>query len=154
MRRWRGAKKLVHDAVDRTTDLVEEAHESAARKTHRWLGLLGPAAGPARIVVRAQRATTGAVFATIHGVNRAVEAVTDAGLDLVEQVSAGGAASGERPAPMRSDLSGSLPWLGDAALGAVNGVVGDYLHARVPAVAVPAVAPGISSRPNDANPFC
>ena len=31
LRRWRGVKSLVHAAVDRTIDLVEEGHESTAR---------------------------------------------------------------------------------------------------------------------------
>lgn len=132
MKRWRGLKKLVHEAVDHTTDLVEETHESVARKTMRYFDFLGPLALPARAVDGVRRVTTAGVFATIHGVNHAVELVTDEGIDLVDK--ARGDSQEETTEdftpPMRSDATGSLPWIGDAALGAVNGVIGDYLHSR------------------------
>jgi len=133
MRRWKGLKKLVHDAVDHTTDIVEETNEAVADKTFRYIDLLGPVAAPARLVNQVRRMTAAGVFATIHGVNRAVEAVTDEGIGLVERaVGEGGgeAATEGAPLPMRSDATRSLPGLGDVALGAVNGVLGDYLHER------------------------
>jgi hypothetical protein len=38
--------------------------------------------------------------------------------------------SPEPPVPLRSDMVGTAAWVADAALGAVNGAVGDHLHAR------------------------
>ncbi len=63
--------------------------------------------------------------AAVKGVNRAVEAVTEAGLDRAMRDRP---AAPEAPVPLRSDATGSAPWLGDAALAVVNAAVGDYLH--------------------------
>ena len=128
MRRLRGLKSLVHDAVDRVTELVGEGHESTARTVMKVLGAIEPIAEPARTVNDVRRLATEGVLASIRVVNRAVEIVTDAGIDLATR-------SAESPpeAPlvaMRSDVMKSWPWLGDAALGVVNGAVGDTLHAR------------------------
>lgn len=127
MRRWRGLKALIHDAVDRTTELVEEGHESTSRSVMRVLGAT-PVAEPARVVDGVRRLTTTGVLATIRLVNRTVEVVTDVGLDVAERVAelddAGDAV------PMRSDVMRSASWMADAAIGLVNGAVGDHLHAR------------------------
>jgi pimeloyl-ACP methyl ester carboxylesterase len=132
MRRWRGLKKLIHDAVDHTTDVVEDAHDLVARTTLGYLEQVGPLAGPARAVDTVRRLATTPVFAAIHGVNRVVEVLGDGGLDVAERLSPGAAAEGgpTPPPPMSSSAMGSLPWVGDAALGMVNGVIGDYLHER------------------------
>ena len=126
MRRLRGWKSMLHDAVDRVTELVAEGHESTARSVMKVLEAVPPLAEPARAVDSVRRVITGGTLATVRAVNRGVEAITDAGLDL---------AAGDPPpeAPlvaMRSDVMKSWPWLGDAALGVVNGVLGDTLHAR------------------------
>ncbi|MFO0608923.1 MAG: alpha/beta fold hydrolase [Polyangiales bacterium] len=127
MRRWRGLKALVHDAVDRTADLVEEANGSVARDVLRYVSLVEPLAGPAEVVEAVRGAVTGGVVATVKAVNRAVEVATDAGLDLAADRTPPG---GDAPVPLRSDVTRSARWLGDAALGAVNAAVGDYLDAR------------------------
>lgn len=128
MRRWRGLKAPVHDAVDRTADLVEEANGSVARDVLRYVSLVQPLAEPARLVDAVRGAVTGGVVATIKTVNRAVETVTDAGLDLAAERAA--PVGDVAPVPLRSDVMRSARWLGDAALGAVNAAVGDYLDAR------------------------
>ena len=132
MRRWRGLKGLVHDAIDRTTELVEEGHESVSRSVVSVLSLAPPLAEPVRTVDEVRRFTTKGVLGTIRAVNRAVEAITDAGIDVAEHVAAarGADLSSERPVDARSDAAGSARWLGDAALGLVNGAIGDHLHAR------------------------
>lgn len=127
MRRWRGLKKLVHDAVEHTTGLVEETEESVARKTMRYLEPFGPVADAARAVDQVRRLSSMGVYATIHGVNRTVDQLGDAGLDALERVRPSEAGA---PVPLRSDAKGSWPWVSDAALGAVNGVIGDYLSSR------------------------
>jgi hypothetical protein len=127
MRRWRGLKALVHDAVDRTADLVGEAHASVARQTLRYVTRIDPLAEPARRVEAVRGAVTDGVIATVKTVNRAVEQVTDAGLAAVAD-RAPSEATGP-PVALRSDVTGSAAWVGDAALGAINAAVGDYLAA-------------------------
>lgn len=117
----------MHDAVDRTTRLVEEGHESSARSVVRVLGAVEPAREPVRVVDGVRRVATAGVLGTIRVANRAVEAVTDAGLDaaLAHRPTVDGA-----PLPGRSDVLGTRGWWGDAALGLLNGAIGDHLHAR------------------------
>jgi pimeloyl-ACP methyl ester carboxylesterase len=126
MRRWRGLKALVHDAVDRTTELVGEGHESTSRAVMRAIDLVPPLRAPARGVDGVRRATTNGVLATIRIVNRAVEVITDVGLDAAERF----VEPTDEVVPLRSDAVGSARWIGDAALGLVNGAIGDHLHAR------------------------
>lgn len=128
MRRLRGLKALVHDAVDRVTELVGEGHESTARSVMKVLGAIDPIAEPARAVDGARHLATEGVLGAIRAVNRAVEIATDAGLDLA----LGPAESAPEPplVPMRSDAVKRLSGVTDAAVGFVNGVIGDTLHAR------------------------
>ncbi len=130
MRRLRGLKALVHDAVDFTTELVRDGHESSARSVMRVMGAVPPLAETSRSVDAVRRSTLDAILGTVRGVNRTVEAISDAGLDAVERAMASSGDRGERQTalPLRSDLMGSWSWLGDAGLGLVNGTVGSYLH--------------------------
>lgn len=127
MSKWRGLKSLVHDAVDRTVDLVEAGHESGARAALGWLALAPGLEGPARAVDGIRRASTAAVLGTIRGVNRAVEAATDAALDAA---GVAGSREGGAPVAMRSDAVASGAVVADAAIGLLNGVVGDHLRER------------------------
>jgi pimeloyl-ACP methyl ester carboxylesterase len=130
LHRIRGWKAVIHDAVDFTVDLVEEGHESIGRNAMRVLGLVAPVAAPARLVNELRRASTALALDSVRGVNRAVEQLTDLGLDgalalrllpWLQEPTSG-------PIAMRSDIFGTAPWLSDAAIGALNGAVGDYLH--------------------------
>lgn len=124
--RLRGWKALVHDAVDFTVDLVEEGHESVSRNALRVLGVVPPLAGPARLVDEVRRTSTSVALDSVRAVNRTLQRLTDAGLDAASALRL------EEPPPtpiaMRSDIVGSAPWLSDAAIGALNGAVGDYLQ--------------------------
>ncbi|HND29990.1 MAG TPA: hypothetical protein PLA94_08315 [Myxococcota bacterium] len=126
MSRVRGVKALVHNAVDRTVDLVGSGHEATSRAVMRVLNHAGPLAEPARQVDGLRRELTSGVLQTIKGVNHLVEGLTDAGLDVL--------APEGTPAPtvlpLRADVIGTAAWVGDAALGMVNGVVGDFLVER------------------------
>lgn len=124
MRRLRGLKGLVHDAVDHTVDLVEDGHESSSRAVMRVLSRAGPLAAPAAQVDGARRLITGGVLGSIKGINRLVAQVTDAGLDLLDD-----GRHDEPLVPLRSDAMGAADWLADAAIGAANGVVGDHIGA-------------------------
>jgi pimeloyl-ACP methyl ester carboxylesterase len=128
MKRWRGMKSLVHDAVDRVTDLVGEGHESSARNVMRVTDRIDPVAKPARTVDRIRRVTTAGVLRSVKIVNRAVEIVTDGALDLLAPERA--TPTLVPAVPMRSDamLTGAV--IGDAAIGLVNAGVGDHLARR------------------------
>lgn len=139
MKRLRGLKALVHDAIDATTHLVREGHESSARAAMRVTDRIAPIAATARGVDCVRRLSTDAVLGTIRLVNRGVEALSDAGLDLADRARSASSEPSDveaveaaiRPAmPMRSDAASSAAWIGDAALGLVNAAVGDHLRRR------------------------
>jgi pimeloyl-ACP methyl ester carboxylesterase len=131
MKRWRGVKQLVHDAVDATTALVEEGHESTSRAVMRVLDQIEPVAAPAHAVDDIRRFTTRGVLATVRAVNRAVEVITDVGFDAAEHaVKMRGLPLEGAAVPMRSDALRTARGLGDAAMGVVNGAIGDHLHTR------------------------
>jgi pimeloyl-ACP methyl ester carboxylesterase len=129
MKRLRGLKSLVHEAVDHTVDLVREGHESTSRSVMRITDVT-PLAKSARLVDAIRRLGTDSVLGTIKLVNRGVEAVTDVGLDVVERSRPGEAPELEPAVPMRSDAVTSGVWVGDAALGLLNAAVGDTLGRR------------------------
>ena len=129
--RLRGWKALIHDAVSATTKLVGEGHDSTGRVTVRFVSLVPGLVGPVRVVNQSRKLATDGILATVRGVNRAVEVVTDMGLDF-----AGADAEGPPEVTMRSDAMGTAAWVEDALLGAVNGVIGDHLHRRSSALAL------------------
>jgi triacylglycerol lipase len=120
--RWLRWKALAHDAVDATLHVVAEGHDSAGRTALRLTDRIAPIAAPARAIDQIRRASTSAVLGSVHGVNRAVERLVDA------VAARSPPPAGAPPIPLRSDAAGSAPWLEDAALGLVNGVVGDRLQ--------------------------
>lgn len=137
MRTFRGWKALVHDTVDGVVDLVGEGHESTARAVMRGTDFVAPLAEPARMVDALRRVSTRGVLETIKAVNRIVEAATDAGLELA--VAAAEAEPGEedpvsvplrRAVVLRSDAMLSPEVASDAAIGLVNGSVGDRLASK------------------------
>ncbi|MBN8616134.1 MAG: alpha/beta fold hydrolase [Deltaproteobacteria bacterium] len=136
MKRLRGLKALVHDAIDVTTHLVREGHESTSRAVMRVTDRIEPLAAPARGVDQVRRVSTDAVLGTIRLVNRGVEVVTDLGIDLAERARERRAiddaveAALEPAVPMRSDVLDTGAWIGDAAIALVNAAVGDHLGKR------------------------
>ena len=130
MRRWRGLKSLVHDAVDRVTDLVGEGHESTARTILRVTDRVPSISKRARAVNEIRRISTRGVLGSIKIVNRAVRVASDLGLDLATTPEPEELHEPVPAVPMRSDAIDRASWVGDAALGLVNAVIGDHLHAR------------------------
>ena len=126
-RAWRGLKSLVHDAVSATTNLVGEGNDSTGRTTVR-VASLTPLAGPVRVANDVRKLATDGVLATVRGVNRVVEELSDVGLDMGVGTPHGG--EPDHAVTMRSDVMTTGAWMGDALIGAVNGVVGDHLHRR------------------------
>ncbi len=128
IRRWRGLKSLVHEAIDTACDLVDLGHESTMRSVRRISDHIQPLRRPVRLVDGVRRFATRGVLTTIKGVNLAVEVVSDAALDAAERMSREPPAGGsEEAVPLRSDATRTGAWVGDAALGLVNGAVGDHL---------------------------
>lgn len=130
-RRWRGLKALVHDGVDATTELVDVGHESTMRTVTAVTDQVEPLREPVRLLDGVRRFSTRGLLTTVRVVNRVVERVTDAALDAAAVESAAPVEGGPaRAMPMRSDATATGAWLGDAAVGLVNAVVGDHLSAQ------------------------
>ncbi len=125
MRRWRGLKALVHDAIDATTGLVGEGHDAAHRNVRRVTDSLPPIAVPAGAVSETVRLSTVGTLGAVRVVNRVVATLTDVALDAAVAVEP----PEGPPIPMRSDMVGTAEWVADAAIGALNGAVGHHLAA-------------------------
>ena len=124
MTRWRGVKALIHDGVDATVELVREGNESTARAVRTFTDQVEVIREPARKIDGARHLATRAVLGTVLVANRAIEAVTDFGIDAATQTAA---EKSETLLPLSSSVTGSAHWLGDAALALVNAAVGDHL---------------------------
>lgn len=133
MRRWKGLKSLVHDAVDHTTALIEEGHASVARTALRVVDLVAPGNEAAREVDAVREAVTAGALSGVRAVNRAVEKVSNVALDLAAEVVDPTTPSA---VPMRSDQMKRAAVIGDAALGTINGILGDHLAARANGLAL------------------
>jgi triacylglycerol lipase len=96
-----GLSDLLHDAVEKTSLLVQGAQDSAARRTYAVLEEITPLAGAVHAV---QKAMTAAVHASIRGINDGVRML-------------GSRAPGELSSP---------GW--DRAQSALNGLYGDSLR--------------------------
>ncbi len=79
----KGAKDLVFDAVEETTNLVEQMHALAANQSVRPLTLIEPLATLTMAVKTVHDATASGVYEMIRMVNRGVQKLLDAGSDLV-----------------------------------------------------------------------
>jgi pimeloyl-ACP methyl ester carboxylesterase len=133
MRRLLGLRDLVHDAIDEITNLVEETHEAVAQKPVAVLSLVEPVGRVARGVDEARRAVARAVFDSVRGTNRGVQALADQGIVLAAAAltRAGFEGWGE-PAGDGARAEARLAvdaWV-DRAESALNGVIGDFLAAR------------------------
>ena len=129
MRRIRGLKSLVHDAIDKTVDLVGVGHESTARTVMRVTDQLPGVEEPARRINAIREFGTRGVLGTIKFSNRAIQKATDLALDVAMQARE---SAQDAPVPMCSDAMAKeglkASWAKDAALAVVNAAVGDHLH--------------------------
>lgn len=138
MRRLLGLKNLIHDVIEKTTDLVEETHESVAEKSIRMLSI-SPALGEAaRAVDQARRLTTAAVFSAIRATNEGIRGVEDTGVALARAAATDARIMPQSleahdeglATPQSSSAQGTLSWWVDAAQGALNAAFGDFLRDR------------------------
>ncbi len=125
MYRLRPLKALIHDAVDATTLLVEEGHNATARQVVGALKKVPALAQPTQTVEDLRQAGTSGVLSSIRLVNRVVERVTDAALDLAPQAPA----PAEAP-PLTEGALWSASGAADQLVGLLNGAVGDHLEGR------------------------
>jgi triacylglycerol lipase len=129
MKRWLGFKNLVADAVIGVYQMVDD---TSTRTVTTIADIARAAPVDPSIRDRVDRvegvAKTGIA---VHGaIFRGVVGALSAGIDTGHRVFAkqdGPAGDDAVPTPLRSDVVGSVPWIRDAALGAINGVAGDYL---------------------------
>lgn len=140
MRKLRGLKSLLHDAIDKTVDLVGEGHESTARNVIRVTDHLPDIADDARRINAWRALGTRGVLGAIKASNRLVQKATDVAIDVAEKVASPTDATHEEPVPMHSDAMSregmKARWVKDAAIAAVNAAVGDHLHAQGNGLAV------------------
>ena len=145
-----GLKDLIIDAVDGTTRLVERTHESVAARYVDPLLAIEPLADPVRLVDAVRRIGTAGVYSTIRLVNLGVGFAADVGIAVAGQAIEAGQRAGANPerdaiesaeaepesesanelAIRREGAISPLGWFADAAQGALNGFVGDYLEKR------------------------
>lgn len=78
----RGAVELATDAVDVTVSRIADAHQTIVRQVYAPFALLGPLAGPVRVVEQIQSTITSQVYQTILTVN---QALTRGALTVLDQ---------------------------------------------------------------------
>jgi triacylglycerol lipase len=129
MKRLKGIARLIFDAVEETTRLVEETHESVVKKHVGVLAAAPELEAPVRAVDDVRRAVTRGVYESILLVNRGVGSLAEAGFALAEPL-VPAKTEDERATPLRSDAVGSSSWWIEAAEGVLNGTIGNYLELR------------------------
>jgi pimeloyl-ACP methyl ester carboxylesterase len=106
-------KKLIHDAIDETTKLVQVTHQSVSRKRTRRIGLVPGAKPAAHAAEQIEHFIAGSVYGIIHAVNRIVDIATDLPITIAAE------------ATSKLNIPHSHT---DLIQGALNGIFGDYLH--------------------------
>lgn len=124
MRRLLGLRDFVHDAIEKTTDLVEETHHASARKPIAVMEHVEALGAVARAVDLPRSAIARLVFDRIRATNRTVQAISDVGYKLVEAV-----LPAELPIEHTPFGKAVTEWT-DRAESALNAVAGDFLEAR------------------------
>jgi len=125
MNAWLGLKNLLVDAVDGTTGLIQETQKTSTSRTYGLLKQF-PALNK---TVRTIEQVEGLGSAIVYGQIRLVNKVVSAGLDTMLPMVLAHQAPNQPPAtPMRSDEMGSMRWMRDSAISALNGVFGDSLE--------------------------
>lgn len=128
MKRWKGLTDLVVDAVDWTTRLAEENHDSVADKAYGVAKRVPGLETPAELAESVHRLTAKTAYGSVLFTNAAVRVALDYGHRIASAVAGEPSNADEgAPTPLRSDAMGSMPWLRDSAISALNGAVGDYL---------------------------
>lgn len=140
MRRLKGLKDLVFDAIEHTTHLVERTHLSVAKKYARRVSYVVPAT-PVKVVNAAHCLCARGVYRSIRGVTRGVRLVADGGFALATRGAGDKLLEHDISAmsPAQEATDNNLPSWFDTAQGALNGAIGDYLNQQGNHLAIPMV---------------
>jgi hypothetical protein len=84
VKRWRGLKSLVADAVEHGSRAVEKVHKEIADKPFAILEAIPPIRVPAKVVHVIHDAAVTTTHVAIRAVNVAVSASLDVAIDMVE----------------------------------------------------------------------
>ena len=122
--RRRGSTQLAVAAVAETTKLVAHTQRTVTARATRPLRAVPPLAPVTTLVQTGIDATTAGVCATIQLVNAGVGRVLDRSFDLAERL-----AGRDEPDAVAHRPAGPLT-KADHAEGILNGLYGDFLHAR------------------------
>jgi hypothetical protein len=110
MRRWRGLKSMVVDAVEHGSRAVEKVHMQTARVPFAVLEAVPPLAVPAKGVHAIHDAAVTGVYGMIRLVNKVTGDVLDVVLDAVEKGKAEkGVAEKDGPPPAGTPPAGTPP---------------------------------------------
>lgn len=85
MKRLRGLRALVGDAVEHGSKAVEQVHRATAARTFFVLEAIPPIATPARIVHVVHDASLTGVYGMIRVVNHVVGRTLDVAIDVAEE---------------------------------------------------------------------
>ena len=146
IKRLKGAKDLVFDAVEETTNLVERMHTLAAKKSTQPLALIEPLATLTRGVKTVHDSIASGVYEMIRIVNRGVEQLLNAGTGLVtnglacpndiqpEYLQLNDLKQGNKSAPISAFDNSFEPSRRDLMIAQseaiLNGLYGDYLDKK------------------------
>lgn len=84
MKRLRGLRALVGDAVEHGSKAVEEVHKATAARTFFVLEAIPPIAKPAKVVHIVHDASLTGIYGMIRVVNRVVGKSLDVAIDVAE----------------------------------------------------------------------
>jgi hypothetical protein len=105
MKRLRGLRALVGDAVEHGSKAVEVVHKATAARTFDVLEAIPPIATPAKVVHIVHDASLTGIYGIIRAVNSVVGKTLDIAIDVAEKESAGTAepeaAHPESPPPAK-----------------------------------------------------
>ncbi len=135
MRRISGFKNLVHDAIEKTTDLVQQTQQASFARPLGALRMLEASGTAAGLIDGVHRAIGGVVYGAIHAVNDGLRAAGDAALAAAARAT--GADDEVLSTPMLSTAPNQLSFWVDTAQSAVNALHGDFLRERGSGLAIP-----------------
>lgn len=84
LKRLRGLRALVGDAVEHGSKAVEGVHKATAARTFHVLEAIPPIATPAKVVHVVHDASLTGIYTAIRVVNRVLGATLDTVIDVVE----------------------------------------------------------------------
>jgi hypothetical protein len=99
LRRWKGLKDLVQEAVDSGAGAVEVVHREAIRGPLELVERIPSLAKPARTVGAVIDAALAASYGMVRVVNRAAGELLSVGLVVAEEIRSARAAAAARAAP-------------------------------------------------------